>query len=1059
MLLQGGPSRPPAISLSASTESLTLSWSLASESYRVRYRPVGTREFSKPVEGSCKTACSMTINGLRPQPYEVSLRTPSEGREGKEKPRKAIGVPKPGKGWPVNTAPPTVSGSPATETGRLRQGQTLKASPGTWTESPEFSYQWLRCLGNGEAGVDEEIGTECEVVGSAQTYVVQAADVARSLVVRVEAKNASGSSAATSEPEIILASSEESEPPYPTPTAAPTITGTAVEGHTLKAHAGSFENSPTHQEDRWYRCKGATKEGTGASCSAITHKNGMGENEPVTGETYVPAAEDVEDFLEVQERAENPGGYEISTSQALQIAPQAAPTKSTPPSISGTIEQGQVLSVVEGTWTHAAINPHWQWLRCEPGGGGCGAITAATGSNYTISPGDVGHSLEVSETTENGVGRSEAAFSAASETVPVPPSAPPEASAPPTISGSAEQGHTLTAQAATWNGEPKSFARQWKRCEPPANSNCRAIAGATGATYVPASADVGKTLLLRETATNAAGTGVTQSSSTGAVLGAVPVASAPPAIRGSAQQGRELSERHGSWSNEPTSYAFRWLRCESSGEHCEEIGVSARTYEPAAADVGRRLRVEETARNETGAGAGSISAASAIVLPPAPVSTSPPTITGTGAENETLSAHEGSWSGSPTTRADQWLRCEEAECAPIEGATKSTYTLSAADVGFSVAVRESAHNSGGWEAAVSEGLPVGGAPVPFLTAISPASGPTEGATVVTITGGNLQEAQTVDFGFTAASSFEIISPSRIRAVAPAASAGTVDITVTTPEGTSAVTSSARFSYGVPPSVSGIEPVEGPEAGGTAVTISGANLSEATAVKFGASDASSFGVLSSSTITAVAPAGTGKVGVKVITPYGSTTPGGAEQFTYLHTGNPPVVAALSLKKGPAAGGTSVTISGHYFTSATRVLFGPVAGSASFTVNSDTSITAISPPGASGIIDVLVSNEFGTSAPTTKDHFKYENPTITSVSPSGGPRPGGTSVTVKGSGFVPGEAKTIFKFTKPEATFVECASTSECTMIAPADGRTAAVDVRAKSNGKTSAKVPADKYTYE
>jgi hypothetical protein len=479
------------------------------------------------------------------------------------------------------------------------------------------------------------------------------------------------------------------------------------------------------------------------------------------------------------------------------------------------------------------------------------------------------------------------------------------------------------------------------------------------------------------------------------------------------------------------------------------------------ADVGGTLRVEESASNATGTGAGSTSAASAVVLPPLPASTAAPTVSGVGQENETLSAHEGSWSNGPLTgRSDQWLRCEQAECVPIEGATKSTYVLGAPDVGYSVAVRESASNAGGWEAAVSEAIPVGGAPAPFITAISPASGPNEGGTVVTITGGNLEEAEAVDFGFSAARSFEILSPGRIRAVAPSiGGAGTADITVTTPEGTSAVTSAARFGYGPPPSVSGIEPVEGPEAGGTSVTIRGSNLGETTAVKFGGSDARSFGVLSASTITAVAPAGSGKVGVAVITPYGSTTPGAGEQYTYLHTGNAPVVSGLSLKKGPAGGGTSVIISGRYFTGASAVQFGPYALAASFTVLSDTSISVTSPPGPSGIAEVRVTNEFGASAPTAKDHFKYEKPTITGLSASTGPKGGGTIVRVTGTGFVPGEGSTSFKFGRAYATYVECASSSECTMITPAATRDGTIGVRAKSGRSSSAPSSADDYTYE
>jgi hypothetical protein len=88
-----------------------------------------------------------------------------------------------------------------------------------------------------------------------------------------------------------------------------------------------------------------------------------------------------------------------------------------------------------------------------------------------------------------------------------------------------------------------------------------------------------------------------------------------------------------------------------------------------------------------------------------------------------------------------------------------------------------------------------------------------------------------------------------------------------------------------------------------------------------------------------------------------------------------------------------------------------------------------------------------------------PTVTSVSPRGGPKSGGTAVRVNGTGFVPGEGATSFKFGSAEAGHVECLSTSECTMISPASRRKVTLDVRAKSNKRSSAKVEADRFTFE
>jgi hypothetical protein len=86
------------------------------------------------------------------------------------------------------------------------------------------------------------------------------------------------------------------------------------------------------------------------------------------------------------------------------------------------------------------------------------------------------------------------------------------------------------------------------------------------------------------------------------------------------------------------------------------------------------------------------------------------------------------------------------------------------------------------------------------------------------------------------------------------------------------------------------------------------------------------------------------------------------------GPPPTVKRISPKKGPAAGGSAVTITGSGFSAVSAVAFGS-ATAPSFTVNSETSITAVSPPGKKGTVDVTVTVGSGTSAHTKKDRFKY------------------------------------------------------------------------------------------
>jgi len=168
-----------------------------------------------------------------------------------------------------------------------------------------------------------------------------------------------------------------------------------------------------------------------------------------------------------------------------------------------------------------------------------------------------------------------------------------------------------------------------------------------------------------------------------------------------------------------------------------------------------------------------------------------------------------------------------------------------------------------------------------------------------------------------------------------------------------------------------------------------------------------------------------------------------------------VTKLLPKLGPTLGGTTVTITGTEFTGANAVQFG-TSSATSFTVVSPTVITATAPPLPAGIVDVTVTNAIGTSAISSKDHFKYA-PTVEDVSPNSGSTAGGNAITVTGTGFAVGTGATVFKFGKAKATGVSCASSTSCTMTSP-PGVGGTVDVTATVNKVVSPLNVSDKFTY-
>lgn len=209
-----------------------------------------------------------------------------------------------------------------------------------------------------------------------------------------------------------------------------------------------------------------------------------------------------------------------------------------------------------------------------------------------------------------------------------------------------------------------------------------------------------------------------------------------------------------------------------------------------------------------------------------------------------------------------------------------------------------------------------------------------------------------------------------------------------------------------PSIADISPRGGPTAGGTTVTITGADLDTVTAVTFGGTAATSFTLGSATSLTAVAPAGTaGAVTLEVTNPGGSAT----TSFTYHDA---PAISSVSPSSGTTAGGESVTITGTNLDGTTGVTFGGTA--AILTAIDATSVTVATPDHAAGAVDVVVTTPGGSS--TLIDAFEFIAPPTSAPPPASAPGSGSSSSSGGSSGGGGGDGLHVIQVIVPQPSGV-------------------------------------------
>lgn len=225
------------------------------------------------------------------------------------------------------------------------------------------------------------------------------------------------------------------------------------------------------------------------------------------------------------------GAVAVGVASASGTRAAAAPTNTSPPSISGSTTTGSTLTASPGSWTGSSpISFQYHWQICGSAGSACHDINGATSQTYQIKTDDKGNTIRVRVNASNSDGESSALSPATGEITQS--GTGPANNKLPWINGTATTGNTVSAENGNWSGTaPITFSYQWEICDGNGNA-CHDIAAATGQTYKLATGDAGNTLKVRVTAHNAVGSTSATSEHSGTIAAPAPATGCPTMAAG-----------------------------------------------------------------------------------------------------------------------------------------------------------------------------------------------------------------------------------------------------------------------------------------------------------------------------------------------------------------------------------------------------------------------------------------------------------------------------------------------------------------------------------------------
>ena len=345
------------------------------------------------------------------------------------------------------------------------------------------------------------------------------------------------------------------------------------------------------------------------------------------------------------------------------------------PTLIGMAKQGATVAASSGVWnTTTPVVFTYQWQLCDAAGENCVDVGGAGAATRTLAAEAVGHTVRVVVTATSAAGSQTAASEVSAVVVAIPANAPRN-TAPPTLRGETRVGQRLRVDKGAWNGASRiRFTYEWQRCDATGGS-CVPVARVTGARYRLTVADANKTIRVIVTASNTGGTNTAVSKQTIVVTGpTAPTNTREPQISGGAVVGSTLTATRGRGAARRRRLPISGLGAldrvvRPDASDCAAIGgATTGKYVAGKADVGKTLRVRVTAKNANGSKTAASNATAVVKdasTPTAPINTGEPRISGGAVVGSTLTATQGTWSGSPTSFAFSGLRCPSAPGAPV----------------------------------------------------------------------------------------------------------------------------------------------------------------------------------------------------------------------------------------------------------------------------------------------------------------------------------------------------------------------------------------------------------